>query len=324
MNRNNRSSRLVRSAALGAIAWIVTAGVAQALPPCPTWFPDFRCDRHGRYEGFVPTMMHPYLFEDPFITTGVSAWGIYHEFPPDMVLDGGHLWAAALQARVAITDRVAFIATKDGFVNFRPGLSALDKDYGFTDITIGLKGSLIDKPDVPFILTPSLRFQMPIGARGVLQGNGNGVFIPDISAAWGYQKFHVIGDFGGQFPVDTDAQSTSLFYHLHLDYALFRYLVPFFEMGGFHYLDGGDGSTRVNLASGGSIPIGAATSGFEGYDYANLGNRNVANNNMLAYSLGIRVPVTQHVIFGAAYEAPLTHRRDVLKQRAAVNLTVEF
>ena len=38
--------------------------------------------------------------------------------------------------------------------------------------------------------------------------------------------------------VDTDAQSTSLFFHLHLDYALFRYLVPFFEVGGFHYLDG--------------------------------------------------------------------------------------
>jgi len=36
------------------------------------------------------------------------------------------------------------------------------------------------------------------------------------------------------------------------------------------------------------------------------------------------VPVTEHVILGAAYEAPLTHRRDVLKQRAAVNVTLEF
>ena len=324
MRCSNRSCLAVRSAALAAIAWFSAVGAAQALPPCPTWFPDFRCERHGRYEGFVPTMMHPYLFEDPFITTGVSAWGIYHEFPPDMVLDGGNLWDAALQARVAITDRVAFIATKDGFVNFRPGLDAIDKDYGFTDITVGLKGALIDKPDVPFILTPSLRFQMPVGSQGVLQGNGNGVFIPAIATAWGYEKFHVIADFGGQFPLDTDKQSTSLFYHLHLDYALFRYFVPFFEVGGFHYLDGGDGSTRVNLDQGGSIPIGAAASGFEGYDYANLGLRGVANKNLLAYSLGIRVPVTEHVILGAAYEAPLTHRRDVLKQRAAVNVTVEF
>jgi hypothetical protein len=327
MKRNDRVRRSVRSAALGAITWIAAVGVAQALPPCPTWFPDFRCERHGRYEGFVPTMMHPYLFEDPFITTGVNAVGIYHEFPPDMVLEGGNLWDAALQARVAITDRVAFIATKDGFVNFRPGNPVIDKDYGFTDITLGLKGSVIDKPEIPFILTPSLRFQIPVGSQGTLQGNGNGVFIPDISAAWGYEKFHVIGDFGGQFPIDTDKQSTSLFYHLHLDYALFSHFVPFFEVGGFYYLDGGDGSTRVNLSSdvgGGSIPIGAAASGFEGYDYANLGLRGVGNNNLLAYSLGIRVPINKHVILGAAYEAPLTNRRDVLKQRASVMVTVEY
>ena len=154
-----------RCAALTAALILFSVGTASALPPCPTWFPDFRCDRHGRYDGFVPTMMHPYLFEDPFITTGISVWGLWHEFPDSSILDGGQLWDVAVQARVAITDRIAFIATKDGWVNFQPGLDLLADDKGFTDITVGFKGSLIDDRDKNFILSPSLRFQIPVGRQ---------------------------------------------------------------------------------------------------------------------------------------------------------------
>jgi hypothetical protein len=316
-------------AALVAAGVLLAAGAASALPPCPTWFPDFRgCDRHGRYEGFVPPMMHPYLFEDPFITTGVSLWGLWHEFPESSVLEGGQMWDVALQARVAITDRVAFIATKDGWVSRRPGNPLLSNESGFTDITVGFKGSLIDDREHNFILSPSLRYQIDSGDHGVLQGNGDGVFIPEISAAWGLDKFHVIGDFGGQFPLDTDAQSTSLFYHLHLDYAVFSHFVPFVEVGGFSYLDGGDGSTQVQLANGSHIAIGLAQALLdkdpqEGLDYANLGSR-VAGNNIVTWSVGFRVPINEHLILGAAYERPATGRKDVLKQRATINATLEF
>lgn len=329
MIRNGRTRRAVRIAALSAITWFSIAGAAQALPPCPTWFPDFRCERHGRYDGFVPTMMHPYLFEDPFITTGVSAWGVWHQFPEHSLLEGGDLWVAALQARVAITDRVAFIATKDGWVDFNPGLKLLGDDGGFADITVGFKGSLIDKPEIPFILSPSLRFMFDVGEHSILQGNGDGVWIPAVSAAWGKGDFHVIADFGGQFPMDTDANSTSLFYHLHADYVVHQYFVPFVEVGGFHYLDGGDGSMDVKLTNGAHVELGTAQTllgvgGFEGYDYANLGSRNVAGNDVVALSVGVRVPINKHLILGAAYEIPLTDREDVLNQRAAVNATLEF
>jgi hypothetical protein len=315
--------------ALAAAVTLFAAGAASALPPCPTWFPDFRCDRHGRYEGFVPPMMHPYLFEDPFITTGVSLWGLWHEFPDSSILEGGQLWDVALQARVAVTDRIAFIATKDGWVSFRPGNPLVAEDGGFTDITVGFKGSLIDDRKNNFILTPSLRYQIASGDHGVLQGNGSGVFIPDVSMGWGpFDRFHVIADFGGQFPVDTDAQSTSLMYHLHLDYALFQYFVPFAEIGGFSYLDGGDGSTKVRLKSGAHVPIGLAQSLLnkdpeEGLDYANVGSR-VAGNNVVVWSVGFRVPVTEHLILGAAYERPATGRKDVEEQRATINATLEF
>jgi hypothetical protein len=322
-------SKPIRLFAL-ALAALAFAPAAQALPPeCPTFFPDFRCGRHGRYEGFVPPMMHPYLFEDPFITTGLNGVGIWHEFPGDSILDGGHLWAGALQARVAITDRIALIATKDGWVDFEPGLHLLDNRRGFADLGAGIKVAAIDLPEVPFILTPALRFEMTQGSQDVLQGNGDGQIIPSISAAWGLGNFHVIGDVGMDIALDPDANSTYLFYHLHLDYALHRFLVPFVEFGGLTYTDGGDGSTKVRLRGGSEVPLGVAQSLLgqdpeEGYDYANLGSKSMAGHTVVAGSLGVRVPINRHVNLGAAWEVPLSPSRDVLRQRASMHLTIEF
>lgn len=326
---------------LGALLLFASADAARALPPCPTWFPDFRCERHGRYDGFVPPMMHPYLFEDPFITTGINLVGIWHEFPDDSILSGGKhapgtltdgtsdLFDVALQARIAITDRVQFIATKDGWVDFSPGLKLLDEDHGFTDITAGIKVAAIDNRENNFILSPSLRYQIDVGDHGIGQGNGDGVFIPDISLGWGIDKFHLLADIGGQFPIDTDAQSTSLFWHMHFDYAVHPLFVPFFEIGGFQYLDGGDGSTLVKLKGGSHLEIGTAqsllrTDPEEGYDYANLGSRGVAEEHVAAYAVGFRVPINQHVILGVAYERPLTDNRDVINQRVSAHATLEF
>ena len=309
------------------LAW---TQAAQALPPaCPTFFPDFRCDRHGRYEGFVAPVMDPFLFEDPFITTGVSAWGIWHEFPNSSVLEGGHLWGAAVQARVAITDRIAFIATKDGWVDFDPTLDLMNHSQGFANLGLGLKGSLVDSPEHAFILTPSLRVEIPTGSADVLQGAGNGTLIPALSAAWGHDRFHVIGMIGGQVPFDTNDSSTSFLYDLHLDYAVHRFVVPFVELAGFHYTDGGDGSRSIRLAHGQHAPIGAALQllgkpGQEGYDYANLGSPGVAGNDLVVGAVGLRVPLNRHLSFGAAWEHVLTNREDVIRQRATMNVTFEY
>jgi len=324
------SMRSVLGLAAAAVVVLGTAAPARAAErECPLLFPDLRCGPHGRSDGFVPPMMHPYLFEDPFITTGLSAWGIWHEFPGDSILDGGHLWVAALQARLAITDRVAFIATKDGWVDRNPGLHLLEDSRGFADLAAGFKVALIDRPDIPFILTPSLRFETTTGSQDVVQGNGDGMLIPAVSAAWGRGRFHVIGDVGMQIPLDPDAESTSVFYHLHLDYAVHRFLVPFVEVGGFTYTDGGDGSNLVKIRGGDEVPIGVAQELLgadpeEAYDYGSLGSKGMAGHTVVAGALGLRVPVNEHLVLGAAWEIPLSPSRDVLRQRASVNVTLEF
>ena len=103
-----------------ALLGVAAPGLAEEASECPKWFPDFSCDRQGRFEGFTPPMTMPYYFEEPFVTSGVSAHLLWHEFPNESAFQGGSVWVVAVQARIAITERLAFIATKDGLATFQP------------------------------------------------------------------------------------------------------------------------------------------------------------------------------------------------------------
>jgi len=307
----------------------VTVSPASSAAPeeeCPTWFPDFRCDRHGRYDGFVMPMQMPYLFEDPFITTGISTFGIWHQFPQNSALEGGNLWLLAIQARLAITDRLALIATKDGYTWQRPGNAALDDENGFYDITVGLKYALIDRREDNFIVSPSIRFDIPIGQRKVFQGNGDGVFIPTISGAWGTGNFHFIGDVGGRIPFDGDDETAQFYWNAHFSYTVLDWLVPFIEFGGLHYLSDGDGSFEVKLKNG-SVPL-AALNGiygpFDAVDVGNIGGVDVNNQAVVVFTAGLRFPIGEHWMLGASYDVPMTRVRYIWKQRATLNVNLEF
>lgn len=343
-------ARGIAAIAVGVLAaWIGVVPAAATAPPsatasaspvgtpprkdCPTWFPDFGgCDRHGRYEGFIAPMSFPYLFEDPFITTGLQFATLWHGFPEDSVFDGGNVTVLALQARLAITDRLAFIATKDGIAFFRPQLrlggKRLLKDQSkLMDITAGFKYALIDRPEDHFILSPSLRFEVPLGSEDVYQGYGDGVIIPGLSAAWGYDDFHVISDVGWQLPINGDRDSASIFYNVHVDYAVHDHFVPFVEWNGLHWTDGGEGSTPVHTTIG-TLPLQTAITAlgkapFEGADVANLGSRKIRSADLTTMAWGARVPFNEHVSIGASYERAIG-RQDIFEQRATAMLLVEY
>lgn len=309
-------------------ALVLAAAPAAALPPCPTFFPDFRCEREARYPGFVAPVSAPYLFEDPFITTGLSGWYIYHDYPNDSVFDGGHLNAVALQARLAITDRLAFIATKDGYVWNRPDRAIVPDDEAFVNIAAGFKYALVDMREQNFILTPALRVEAPVGGREVYSGHGDGVIIPSVSSAWGIGDFHVIGSLGAQLPFDMGDQSTQLFYNLHLDYALLSHFVPLVEFNGYHWTRSGNGNIPIET-TGSTLRLSAAetalgTGGFEGVDLLNLGSGSVSGNNIVTFAVGARIPIVKHLSFGAVYEFPITSREDIFDQRMTANLALEF
>ena len=93
---------------IGLLALALPAGAEEA---CDAWFPDFNCERSGRFDGFEKPIVAPYLFEDPFISTNAVPYFMWHDFPEQSVFDGGALYATAVQLRLAVTDRVAIIAT---------------------------------------------------------------------------------------------------------------------------------------------------------------------------------------------------------------------
>jgi hypothetical protein len=303
---------------------------AAAEEKCEGLFPDFSCEREARYDGFVAPLSMPYVFEDPFTTTGLSAFYIYHEFPDKSVTAGGSATVYALQARVAITDRLSLIATQDGWMEFRPDLSLLDdKAGGWMNWMAGFKYALIDMPEERFILSPSLRFQIPQGSKDVLAGNGHGIFLPGISAGWGPGPVRILGSVVAEIPVDGDMNSSPLFWNLHLAVPLVAGFTPLVEINGIHYLDDGDGTMPVELDGGGSIPIEDAFSALslapeEGNDVLNFGSQGVKGNDIVSFTVGARMQLMKEMSLGVGWEHPITRRKDLLQNRLYINLLWEL
>lgn len=307
---------------------------------CDGILPDFFCEseREARPTGHVAPMSMPYLFEDPYITTNINVVGIYHNFPEDSIFDGGEAGVIAVQARVAITDRLAFIATKDGYTILRPDNSQLDNEEGFMDITAGFKYAVIDDRESGLIVSPSLRYEVPVGNAKVLQGFGDGVLIPAVSVGWGPENIHLIADLGAQIAMDDEKNGSSLFYNIHLDQAFevdfvpgADFIVPFIELNGISYVNSGDGSSKIKTDAFGRVPVKTVqellhTPGNgvmsptrdlrgEGADVANLGSTGMANETLITMAWGVRVPFNNGVSAGMSYERVLSQRQDIFEQR---------
>lgn len=336
MRKSSDQGSVVRSMmALGMMSMslgVPTSTMAEGS--CEGLFPDFRCEREARPAGHVAPMSMPYLFEDPYITTELNLVAIYHNFPSDSVFDGGEAGVLALQARLALTDRLAFIATKDGYTILRPDNALLEDEEGFMDVTVGLKYAVIDDREAGVIVTPSLRYEIPLGNDDILQGRGSGVFIPALSVGWGPGSVHLIAGLGAQLPIDGDRDSTSLFYNIHLDEAFETrwipgadFVVPFIELNAMHWVDSGDGSMTIDLRGPGRLSLRQAQDAlhggvnstadrrFEGADVANLGSSGMAGEHLVTMAWGVRVPFRNGISAGFSYERVLSQREDIFEQR---------
>jgi len=77
---------------------------------------------------FISPMTNPVYFEDPRTLTEVRTIFAQHAVPNRAPLTGGNVQLLAAQVRVALTDRLSIIATKDGFFWFSDNLPFAPND----------------------------------------------------------------------------------------------------------------------------------------------------------------------------------------------------
>lgn len=268
------------------------------------FWPGFLSGLRG-FEHFYEPVGNPLYFESPFINTNVKLLFLHHRFDEDSQLQGGHVNVYAAQARVAVTERIAIIATKDGWSQLEGTI--LPDAGGWNDIALGLKGAFWVDRENDFVMTGSFRWMWGNGDRDVLMG-GSQEITPGIHIAKGFDNLHLLGSFVYRIPTDGDKGNEVAQWDLHVDYDLsdigLKGVAPIFELHGLHYVSNG---ARTPLSVG-------------GLDYTNLGSTDVAGRTVIWAGFGARVKLTPNVSFGATYETSLTDSKsDIIKDRVTVD-----
>lgn len=254
----------------------------------------------------ISPVTNPIWFEDPAIRSEARAIYMHHRIDDDFITQGGDVNLWALQLRWAVTERLAIIATKDGYIDFNPGVG--QGEEGWADVGLGFKYAVIKDDANQFILTPGLTFEIPLGNEDVFQGNGDGEFNFFVSGAKGFDKFHITANTGFRVPIDADAESLIYHYDVMFDYRVCPWFQPFVSMSGITVVDDGEGP-------------GLTT---EGYDLINFGSSAASGTTQIVLGAGFRSELAQNLSFGFAYEKAVTSPEDLFDDRFTFDLIWRF
>ncbi len=327
-------SRPVPITILGALALLPTLAAAQDAPPAEPAVAAARSDRatylisdspwHSEptigWEGFLNGLRgfehfynpvgQPIFFETPFNNSGIRAIYLHHNFSDDSTLAGGSVDVAALQVRLALTERLGFIAIKDGYSWLDSG--ALPEEEGWNEIGAGLKYAFYVDREADFVMTGGARLILDSGEDKVAMW-GTDEVSPFISVAKGWDRLHLIGNLTYRIPFDDDDGNQVFMWDAHLDYEIapesLPGLAPLIELHGVHYTTDGE---RLPLDVG-------------GLDYANFGSSDVAGSSVVWAGFGARWKLNPHASIGAVYEIGLTdHDEDIMEDRVTVDFELTW
>ncbi len=254
----------------------------------------------------ISPVTNPIFFEDPQINSEIRPIFAWHNIGDDLGT-GGAAQLYAIQARWAVTDRLAIIATKDGYINLDPDVG-IPADDGWADIAAGVKYAVIDNKDAQFILTPGITFEFPTGNSRVFQGNGDGTWNPFISAGKGFGNLRFLANFGAIIPNDGDEESTQLHYSAQIDYTVCRYFIPFAAWNAFTVISEGKG-----------LPVD-----FEGFDLFNFGSSKADGMTQSVLGVGFRSRLLDRLDFGFAYEFPVSQPEGLFGDRFTFDFIWRF
>jgi hypothetical protein len=255
----------------------------------------------------IEPVNNPLFFEDPQIISEVRPIFMYHTIDNEFITRGGDVHVYAVQLRWAITPRLAFIATKDGYIDFDPS-EGLEDQEGWADIGAGFKYALVDDRAHEFLLTPGFKFEFPSGNRDVFQGNGSGAWDLFIAAAKGFGDFHLTANVGFVIPNDFTEETSQFHFSAQADYWVCRYFIPFVTVDGFTVLTEAD-----------KLPLDV-----EGYDLINFGSSRAGGLTQVAVGAGFRSRVLDNLDLGFGYSKLVTEPKGLYDQRFTVDLIWRF
>lgn len=260
--------------------------------------------RDTRFDDFISPVTNPIYFQDPRIQSEARFIFLNNWFPNG--LGGGKAQVYALQVRAALTENLSFIATKDGFTVSQSPLL----DDGWADVAAGLQYNFYKNAETQTLLSTGMVFEIPAGSPQALQGNGDGEFHLFLTGGTKLGDYwHFLSGSGFVLPSNRSQQSQIWYWSNHLDYQVGDtglYLLG--EMNWFHWMSGSN-----------AFPVSV-----EGLDYANLGSVGVGGNNILTAALGARFKPTPNQEIGAAFQIPLTNRRDIMDSRLTIDWIYRF
>ncbi len=297
---------------------VITAGaaiLAVVMVSMPAAAEEFKFDFKGslgpagKHTRYVPPLANPLLNETPYITTEVRALFIYNDIPDSFLTTGGNILLGAAEVRVALTERLGFIASKDGYADLNFD-AVLPDESGFVNISLGFKYAVHSDPAANSILTVGIEYEPPSGnieTAGIdLQGRGDGMLDLFVTGAKAWDKLGLQGSAGANLAIDGDHDSSQVHYSLHADYEVVPGLFPLIELNGFTTIDNG-----------------SRTAGdFEGIDLVNFGTTD--SGTVVLGSIGARWRLNDNIIFGAGYEMPLTGREDITDWRVNFDMVLSY
>lgn len=280
------------------------AGVALAVVMCLA-----STGAHAEPLRYVPSVSNPLFNESPLIKTEIRPIYIHHQIPDEFLTGGGNVDVGAVQARLAVTDRLAIIATKDGYADIHFA-GVLPDEHGFANIAAGLKYALILNEQTGTVVTLGLRYEAPIGSLktgGIsLQGHGDGFIDVFVTALQQFDRLQLQASVNANMAIDGSADSSLLVASLAANYAVTDWFYPVVEFNVFSVIDNG---ARMPVA-------------FEGFDLVNFGAMDAGT--VATVAAGARFRVAPNLLLGAAYEMPVTSRKDITSWRLYADAVITF
>lgn len=269
----------------------------------------------------ISPVANPIYFEDPRITSEVRPIYAYHFLPNSFSFSGGavplggDVQVMAVQLRYALTDRLAIIATKDGYIEFQPK-NTLGHKYGWGDLAAGLKYAVVDDRENQLIVTPGFTVTVPTGSTDVFQDHGAGEENIFVSAEKGFKNLHVTGNLGVRIPNTFDKSTAQLHYSAQVDYYVHQYFIPFVAANGYTVLSNGRNQANQSLTA---VPLNT-----EGYDLINFGSCAARGTTQMALGAGFRTRILKNLDVGAAYEFGIVHPVGIFAGRITADVIFRF